>query len=258
MPAGPLGTAAVGLAAGILSGAFGVGGGVITTPAIRLLLGYPELVAVGTPLPVIIPTALAGSWSYARRNLADVRAGLIIGLAGAPGSIAGAWLSAVLGGKVVLLVTAALIAYLALDTFLQAFRGASPADAPVSEAHPRRGAALILVGVAAGLYSGFLGLGGGFVIVPILRRWFGMDIKRAIGTSLTAVSLLAIPGTLAHAWLGHIDWNLAALLAIGVIPGALLGARLTQKASDRWVGFAFASLLLVTGLVLAANELGVL
>lgn len=256
MPAGPLGTAVVGLAAGVLSGAFGVGGGVVTTPAIRLLLGYPDLIAVGTPLPVIIPTAVVGAWSYARRGLADTRAGMVIGLAGAPASVAGAWLSSVLGGQVVLLATAALIAYMAVDTFLQAVGGPRTAPAAVGAAHPRRGWALGALGVIAGLYSGFLGLGGGFVVVPVLTRLFGMDIKRAIGTSLTAVALLALPGTATHAWLGHIDWQLAGWLALGVVPGALLGARLTQRASERWVGIAFAGLLLITALLLAASEIG--
>jgi len=256
MPAGPLATALVGLAAGVLSGAFGVGGGVVTTPAIRLLLGYPDLIAVGTPLPVIIPTAIAGAWSYSRRGLADIRAGVVIGLAGAPASVAGAWLSSVLGGQVVLLVTAALIAYMAVDTFLQAVGGPRTRPVAVGSAHPRRGWALAALGLVAGLYSGFLGLGGGFVVVPVLARFFGMDIKRAIGTSLTAVALLALPGTAAHAALGHIDWQLAAWLALGVVPGALVGARLTQRTSEKWVGVAFAGLLLLTALLLAANEIG--
>lgn len=256
MPAGPLETAAVGLVAGVLSGAFGVGGGVITTPAIRLLLGYSDLVAVGTPLPVIVPTAIAGAWSYTRRGLVDTRAGVAIGLIGAPSSVLGAWLTSYFGGQVVLLVTAALIAYMAADTFLQAVRGPATRTAPISDTHPRRGVAPVAVGLLAGLYSGFLGLGGGFLVVPILSRWFGMDIKRAIGTSLTAVALLAIPGSIAHSALGHVDWGLAGLLALGVIPGALVGARLTQRASERWVGFAFAGLLMLTGIVLAANELG--
>jgi uncharacterized membrane protein YfcA len=82
--------AAVGLGAGLLSGAFGVGGGVVTTPAIRMILGYPELVAVGTPLPVIIPTAIAGAIMHARLGTADMRTGMLLGMWGAPSAIAGA------------------------------------------------------------------------------------------------------------------------------------------------------------------------
>ena len=60
---------------------------------------------------------------------------------------------------------------------------------------------------STGLYSGLLGLGGGFVIVPVLTRWLGFPAKRAIGTSLVAIAILSIPATVTHAFLGHIDWR---------------------------------------------------
>lgn len=244
----------VGLAAGILSGAFGVGGGVVTTPAIRLLLGEPALIAVGTPLPVIIPTAIVGSISYARRGLADVRAGVVIGLWGAAASVLGAYLSDLAGGSVVMIVTAALILYLAIDMILhggkqRTDRLEDPADAP---ARPWGKAVL---GVVTGLYSGFLGLGGGFILVPMLVRFGGYPIKKAIGTSLTTIAILAIPGSITHWSLGHVNVELAMLLAIGVIPGVLIGAKLTSVASEKRVRYGFSALLLFVGTVLAFNEI---
>jgi uncharacterized membrane protein YfcA len=116
---------------------------------------------------------------------------------------------------------------------------------------------LAAIGVLAGVYSGFLGLGGGFVIVPALTRYLGMPVKRAIGTSLVTVAVLAIPGTITHYFLGHIDPWLALFLAIGVVPGAMIGARLTAGASDRAIRLAFAGLLLVVGVWLTVSELGV-
>jgi uncharacterized membrane protein YfcA len=83
-----------------------------------------------------------------------------------------------------------------------------------------------------------------------------MPVKRAIGTSLVTVAVLAIPGTIAHSMLGHIDWPLALMLALGVVPGAVIGARLTERASDRVVRLAFAILLAVVGVWLAASEIG--
>jgi uncharacterized membrane protein YfcA len=296
---GALATVVVGLVSGVLSGAFGIGGGMVTTPAIRLLLGYPALVAVGTPLPVIIPGALTGAVSYARRHLADLRAGLVMGLVGSVGSVAGALASAKAGGTVVLLATAALIAWAAADMLLQQRRdtlraraaatatgAAEPAtvaaepvgvtaapdaaavvgEAESDESLSARDAApggrptlvrLIGLGLVAGLYSGFLGLGGGFVIVPGLTRFCDMPVKRAIGTSLVTIAILAVPGTVVHSMLGHIWWPLALLLAIGVVPGAMIGARLTEGASDRVVRLSFALLLAVVGVWLAVSELGI-
>ncbi|TLM78077.1 MAG: sulfite exporter TauE/SafE family protein [Actinobacteria bacterium] len=248
-----LAAALVGLLSGVLSGAFGIGGGIVTTPAV-LALGFPQLVAVGTPLPVIIPTALTGAWSYARRGLADLRAGVVIGAFGAAVSVVGALGAERVGGGVVLVVTAALIVYTAADMAVAESRGPRRASGALGEAAavPRPAfAALAALGVVTGLYSGFLGLGGGFIIVPALARWLGYPIKRAIGTSLVAVCLIAVPGTATHWALGNVDWGLAAALVVGVVPGALVGAKLTSVAADRAVRLGFAALLAATGAWLA-------
>lgn len=272
--------AAVGFVSGVLSGAFGIGGGIVTTPAIRLVMGAPALIAVGTPLPVIIPSALTGAWSYHRRGLVDVHAGLVLGLAGSVTAVLGAAAANTVGGRVVLIGTALLILYAAGDTAWQAMHpGAVPADhaqlheaeeagvagpdvtrapdagRPAQPGPPARRVWLVGIGVMTGFYSGFFGLGGGFVLVPMLTRWLRLPIKRAIGTSLVAVSILAVPGTVTHAFLGNIDWVIAGGLVLGVIPGALLGAKITLRAQERHVRIAFAILLVGVGAWLAFAEL---
>lgn len=256
-----LAAAVVGLVSGTLSGMFGIGGGIITTPAI-LALGYPQLTAVGTPLPVIVPTALAGALSYSRRGLVDLRAGLLLGACGAAVSVGGAMAAEAIGGAAVLVVTAALILYTAADMAVAEIRrrrGSGPSAGPGPAARPPRPAigALVALGLATGVYSGLLGLGGGFIIVPVLVRWLGYPIKRAVGTSLVAVSVIAVPGAVTHWALGNVDLRLAAALAVGVVPGALLGAKLTSMAADRWVRLGFAALLAATGAWLALAAAGV-
>lgn len=250
---------AIGLAAGYLSGQFGIGGGIITTPAIRLLLGQPELIAVGTPLPVMIPTAVAGAIAYARRGLIDVRTGVIAGLLGGAFSVLGAWATTFVGGKVVLIITSALICWMALDMVLLAIRPErSERVLAVCAERTRSWLWVGALGAATGLYSGFLGLGGGFVVVPALVRHFAFPAKRAVGTSLVVVSILAVPGTVTHYLLGNIDVGLAAALAVGVVPGALLGAHVTAMVQEKSVRIAFAVMLLVVGVVLASSELGII
>lgn len=249
----------IGLVAGYLSGQFGIGGGIVTTPALRLLLAQPELIAVGTPLPVIIPTAAAGALSYWRRGLTDLRVGVITGLVGGVFSIPGAWATRVVGGEVVLLATALLIGYMAIDMGLLALRPPREADErPTRVDRSRSWRWLGLLGLVTGLYSGFLGLGGGFVVVPVLARVFGFPLKRAIGTSLVAVTLLAIPGSITHYLLGNVDVGLAVALSLGVVPGAVLGARVTAAAKERSVRLGFAVLLLAVGLALGLTEAGML
>lgn len=246
--------ALIGFASGVLSGAFGIGGGIVTTPAIRLIIGAPALIAVGTPLPVIIPSAITGALAYARRGSADLRAAVTLGVAGAATAVIGAMLASKVGGSVVLLGTAALIFFAAADTLWQIRRPVAPgvaADGGHPDIPPVR---LVAMGLLTGLYSGFFGLGGGFVLVPMLTRWGRMPVKRAIGTSLATVALLAVPGTISHAVLGNIDWSIALGLAVGVIPGASLGARITLGARDRVVRVAFSVLLIVAGVWLVASE----
>jgi uncharacterized membrane protein YfcA len=249
---------AIGLVSGMLSGAFGIGGGIITTPAIRLLLGAPALIAVGTPLPVIVPGALTGAVSYTRAGLADVRSGLLMAAAGVPLTVFGAWLASRLGGTVVLLGTAVLIIWAAADMLVQAASKRDGASAPGDDgdqaARPR-GVVLAGIGALTGLYSGFLGLGGGFVIVPLLTRWLRFPIKRALGTSLVTVTILAVPGTITHALLGNIDWSIALGLVVGVVPGALIGARFSIGAQDRHIRVAFAVMLIIVALWLGVSEI---
>lgn len=263
-----LASVAIGFVSGVLSGLFGIGGGIITTPAIRLVLGAPAIVAVATPLPVIVPGAVTGALSYHKARVSDVRSGVILGLAGAPLAVAGALLAKRVGGTIVLLATAVLVLWMAGDMVLQTLNWPRPhgdvdgeADAGLVSAPPTDRAPrpklgwLITTGCVAGLYSGFLGLGGGFVLVPIMTRFLGFSIKRAIGTSLTAVAILAIPGTITHGLLGNIDWTLALGLAVGVIPGALIGARISLGSSERALRLGFATLLAISGILLGVNSL---
>ena len=128
---------AVGAVSGVLSGLFGIGGGIVTTPAIRLLLGFPALVAVGTPLLVILPTTLSGAWSYGRHGLVDLRSGIVTGLWGVPAAIVGAVATKYVGGTVVLLLTAALITWVALDMIVRAVRrGPDPRPAAFEGEEP--------------------------------------------------------------------------------------------------------------------------
>jgi uncharacterized membrane protein YfcA len=270
-----LATVAIGFVSGVLSGMFGIGGGIVTTPAIRLLLGAPALVAVGTPLVAIIPSAITGAASYARSGVADVRAGVVLGVSGSATAVVGAWLTRLVGGTTVLVLTALLILYVAGDMLVSVLRaprpeleaaeeavaaGARRGPGPHARNEPsarsrRRTVALVGVGALTGLYSGFLGLGGGFVLVPMLARWLRLPLKAAIGTSLVAIGILSVPGAITHAVLGNVDWPVALALVIGVVPGAAVGARITLGASDRSIAIAFSIVLGAVGVWLAASEL---
>jgi uncharacterized protein len=113
----------------------------------------------------------------------------------------------------------------------------------------------VVIGLAAGGLSGLLGIGGGVLMVPLFTSWVRLSIKEALATSLACVGVLAVPGMITHAALGHIDWLFALPLCVGVIPGARLGAHLTIRSSDRTLRVMVGVILGLLALVYAAGEI---
>ncbi|WP_290996698.1 sulfite exporter TauE/SafE family protein [Gordonibacter sp.] len=114
------------------------------------------------------------------------------------------------------------------------------------------------IGLGAGLASGYVGVGGGFIMVPLMLSLVGISMKQASGTSLIAVMLLAIPGVIEQGILGNINYMAGIAVAIGSIPGAILGARLVRIVPERMLRFIFGGFLIVAAVVLVLNELGIL
>jgi uncharacterized membrane protein YfcA len=241
-------TALAGFGTGVLSGMFGVGGAVVSTPAIRAL-GATPVAAIASTLPSIIPGAISGALRYHREQLVDVRVAVWTAGAGILAAVSGALLTDLVpgDGHLLMLLTAALVAFSAYRLSQPVAVAEEPADllvegvtdaGPGAELH-REGARradwwrLVLVGLAAGGMSGLLGIGGGIVMVPLFTGWIRLPIKAAIGTSLACVGVLAIPGTITHVLLGHIDWLYALPLCIAIVPGARVGSHLAIRSSDR-------------------------
>ncbi len=241
-------TALVGFATGVLSGMFGVGGAVISTPAIRAL-GASPIAAVASTLPSIIPGAISGALRYRREELVDVPVAAWTAGAGALAAVVGALLVDVVpgDGHPLMFLTAILIAFSAyrlarpepaaegpVDLSVEGITDAGPSAEVVRTGGVRRAPwRFVVVGLGAGLLSGLLGIGGGLVMVPAFTGWIRLPIKAALGTSLACVAVLAIPGTVTHVALGNIDWLYALPLCVGIVPGARVGSHLAIRASDR-------------------------
>ena len=146
-------------------------------------------------------------------------------------------------------MTAVLLAWQSI----QILRGRSRTT--VLEERPMPAWTLASVGVIAGLLSGLLGIGGGIVIVPALAGMLGMPLKRALGTSLVAVVVLVIPGTVVHAVLGNIDWTVALFLTIGSLPGARLGATIALGTKERTLRLMVGSFLAVVAVVYVVQQI---
>lgn len=135
---------------------------------------------------------------------------------------------------------------------------AAPLEAPAIKLTPKYVAKVALIGVVAGFMSGYVGVGGGFIMVPLFVSMLGIPMRLASGASLTAVCILAIPGVIEQAVLGNIDYMVGVAMMVGSIPGAIVGANLVKRVPERALRFAFALFLLLMAVLLVVNEASVI
>lgn len=127
-------------------------------------------------------------------------------------------------------------------------------DSSLSRKQLLQGAA---IGLVAGLASGYVGVGGGFIMVPLMLSIIGIPMRKASGTSLIAVMILAIPGVIEQGIIGNINYLAGIAIVIGTIPGAVIGARLATKVPERTLRLLFGCFLIVAAVMLVLNEVGI-
>ncbi len=248
----------VGLASGILSGAFGVGGGIISVPLTRHLLGIAPHVAVGSTLAVILPTACVGIYNYKKQGKLVVPLALSSGGTATIGSVIGSAGTKFLNGEQLMLILCGLMLLVGID-FASGLssRVRKSADEKPREfdSSPRSIAIACSTGLFIGALAGMVGVGGGFILVPLYCYAFGLPVKTAFGTSLLVVAMVAMPGTVVHYMEGHVDVELVGSLLLGSLPGAWIGSRVALRANERYLKIAFGAVLIVMALVFAYREL---
>ena len=266
--------ALAGVFVGVMSGLLGVGGGTIMVPIFRLAFGMSPLASTATSLFAIIPTSISGVVAHTRAKTCVPKLGLALGAGGAVMSPMGVWLASVSPGWLVICVAAIVIGFSAFKMFKKAVKcaptpragraGGSSQDAsakavpdqPVlSRKQYLQGAC---IGLIAGLASGYVGVGGGFIMVPLMLAVLDIPMSLASGTSLIAIMILAIPGVIEQGLLGNIEYLAGIAIVVGSIPGALVGARLVRVVPERQLRFIFGGFLLVAAVMLMLNEFGIL
>ena len=266
--------ALAGVFVGVMSGLLGVGGGTIMVPIFRLAFGMSPLASTATSLFAIIPTSISGVVAHARAKTCVPKLGLALGVGGAVMSPMGVWLASVSPGWLVICVAAMVIGFSAFKMFkkavkcaptpragraggnVQAASAKAVPDQPVlSRKQYLQGAC---IGLIAGLASGYVGVGGGFIMVPLMLAVLGIPMSLASGTSLIAIMILAIPGVIEQGLLGNIEYLAGIAIVVGSIPGALVGARLVRMVPERQLRFIFGGFLLAAAVMLMLNEFGIL
>jgi len=269
-----VGLAALGLVIGMLSGLFGVGGGFMVVPLLKLVFGIDYTLAVGSSLSFTIGTSACGMLRHMRLGNVELKTTLLMSGGTVFGAILGAdlheFLKNSLGAadpKHFTLLMHGLFVIVLLVTAWMVLRSHDDADRPLLSRLPLPPYVdlpnaelsrvslfgLCLLGMSIGIFTGLLGIGGGVLFVPALMVIVGLRVHQAVGTSLGIVLFGSIAGTTKHALLGNVNlWIVMSLLA-GSVVGVQIGAWACQTLRARPLRKWFALLVILVAAVLAAD-----
>lgn len=235
---------------GLSLGLLGSGGSIITLPVLVYVAGVPAHRAVGMSLVIVGGTSALGGLLNLRRGSFDWRAAGFFAASGMAGAFLGARFTHLVSAPVLLLVFGGLM----LVVGMRMLRNGE-VKAGAHECRPVR---CLAAGVAVGVLTGFLGVGGGFLIVPALVLAAGLDMKPAIGTSLAIIAVNCFGGLVGQLRYASFDWLLTAGFLAAAMAGMLAGNTLMGRLSGGALRRAFACCVVALGGVLVVLNLRLL
>jgi len=262
-----LAAAGLGLLMGLVIGALGGGGSILTVPALVYALGMSAQEATTASLVIVGLTATVSAVGHARSGHTRWRSGLLLAAVGVPASLVGTHFNRLVDENALLLAFAALMLVAAAGMLIRSGddTGADPQNQDVDRTPPRgegtaadlrRGGRATLPTIAAGLgigaLTGFFGVGGGFAIVPVLVVALHVPMTAAVGTSLLVIALNSAVALAARAGQGNFDWQVIVPFTAAAVIASLVGQRVADQLPGRSLTRAFAALL-----VLVAGYVGV-
>ncbi len=236
-------SAGIGLSLGLIGG----GGSIITVPVLVYALGVPAQRAIGMSLAVVGSTALVGALLHHRRSAVAWRTGALFAVSGIASAYGGSKLTRLVSSSALLLLFAGLMLVVATVMLTRK----APED---TAAHALNLPRSVLAGLGVGFLTGFLGVGGGFLIVPALVLFGGLAMKEAIGTSLLVISVNCVSGLLGHVSAGDMDWSLTLLVTTLAVGGALAGTVLSHRFHPRHLRRIFAWFVVAVALFLIGRN----
>lgn len=245
----------LGLTIGVILALTGAGGGILAVPL--LVFGAGVTVAQAGPVGLLAVglAAALGAVLGLREGNVRYRAAALIAGAGMLLAPAGLWLAKQVDNRWLSVLFALILLYVAFNTYRKA-RGAAGHGEPESGHSPpclreRAGGrfiwtrpcaiALSLAGLVAGLLSGLLGVGGGFVMVPALQRYTDLTMQSIVATSLATIALISAAGVATSAASGALIWEIALPFAGGALAGMLAGRTISARVSGPYLQFGFAA-----------------
>jgi len=240
---------ALGILIGVTLGLLGGGGAILSVPVLVYILLVPVKAAVPTSLVVVGLTSLIGMLRHYRAGNVNAHAALVFAPAAAGGSL--------LGSRLALLVDSRLqLALFAVVLIIAAVRmlQTSTLEQEGEPAPARRLPVLLAIGAGAGLLTGLVGVGGGFLYVPALTLLGGLRMKQAIGTSLALITVSCAAGLAGYLGQVQLDWTLIGIFTALALVGVGIGSALVPKVDASKLRRGFALLMLVMGVLVLVRR----
>ena len=236
---------------GISLGLLGGGGSILVVPLLKYVAGASAHEAVAASLLVVGTTAAFGAWQHARAGRIDWKAAAQF----APGTMLGAWAGGKaagwIAGPVLLLLFAGMMAVASISMI----RGKrAPASRGAARSGLRRASLIVAQGLGVGFFTGLVGAGGGFLIVPALVLLGGLGMHVAVGTSLAVIAVNSFAGFAGHASHTPIEWPLVAVVTLGSLAGTLVGTALVARVRAHHLQTAFGWFVLVMAAYIGWRE----
>lgn len=238
-----------GLAIGLTLGLLGGGGSILTVPALVYLAGQTPQAAVAASLVIVGANSTMGAFFHRTQGTLNWNIALFFGSAGMLTSYFAAGFSQYFSATALLVAFASLMLFVGIYMLLRKTPQVRDANQPTNWF------VIIGSGATVGVLTGFLGVGGGFLIVPALVILVGLPMRQAIGTSLVIISMNSLASLLGH--LGHtsLDLSVVGIFLIGGLAGTLLGSRLAKRINPYYLRRAFAIFVIVLAIFLLADNI---
>ena len=245
--------AALGLVIGLIVGSVGGGGAILALPVLVYVLGEPVGPAATASLIVVAIAAAVGAGSLARSGQVCWRIALAFALPAAAGALLGTLAGTTVGAALLVLLFVPVMLVASFATWQRAAATARDDDCGCPQPTLVR---VLVAGFAVGALTGFFGVGGGFIIVPVLTLWFDVAFRRAVATSLVIITLTGVVALASHLLAGsHIDLGITAALTLPTALGAYLGTRVSARMPQAVLGRAFALVVCAVALLLLGDVL---
>jgi hypothetical protein len=233
---------------GVALGFFGGGGSILTVPLMAYVFGLEAKIAIASSLLVVGAASASAAAQHWRAGNVDLRTAALFGAAGMTGAYAGGRVATYLDGSLLLLMFAVMMAI----TALAMWRGRrAPPENAVHRA-PRR---LVAQGLAVGVFTGLIGAGGGFLIVPALALWAGLPMQRAVGTSLVIIVMNCSAGFAGYASHVVVPWQIVGFVTLAAIAGSFGGSAFAKRVNPASLRRAFAGFVLAMAALILVREI---